>query len=195
MLFRSGSGLGAVLAQVQDGAERVIAYASQGLSPAETRYPAHKLEFLALKWAVTDKFYDHLYGRKFSVQTDNNPLKYVMTSARLDATGQRWVSRLSAFDFDIQYKRGLSNSNADALSRLSYQEVTQVLQSCPQRMHVRGPQREETQTTPEPEIPPGVSVAAPKGSDLAPALESSEPYRDVGTESLPAMMKQEIRAG
>ena len=57
----SGEGLGAVLVQVQGGAERVIAFASRGLSPAETRYPAHKLEFLVLKWAVTDKFYDHLY--------------------------------------------------------------------------------------------------------------------------------------
>ena len=71
----SGQGLGALLAQVQDGMERVIAYASRGLSPPETRYPAHKLEFLALKWAITDKFYDHLYGRKLSVLTDNNPLK------------------------------------------------------------------------------------------------------------------------
>lgn len=191
----SGGGLGAVLAQVQDGAERVIAYASRSLSPAETRYPAHKLEFLALKWAVTDKFYDHLYGRKFSVQTDNNPLKYVMTSAKLDATGQRWVSRLSAFDFDIQYKRGQSNSNADALSRLSYQEVTQVLQSCPQRLRVRGPQHMEAQTAPGPELPPGENVAVPEGPDLCPALEYSEPYRDVGTESLPAMTKQEIRVG
>lgn len=76
----SGSGLGAVLAQVQDGAERVIAYTRRGLSPAETRYPAHKLEFLALKWAVTHKFYDHLYRRSLSVMTDKNPLKYVMTS-------------------------------------------------------------------------------------------------------------------
>ncbi len=45
----SGEGLGAVLVQVQDGAEKVIAYASRGLRPPETRYPAHKLEFLALK--------------------------------------------------------------------------------------------------------------------------------------------------
>ena len=71
----SGVGLGAVLAQVQSGLKRVIAYASRGLSPPETRYPAHKLEFLALKWAITDKFLDHLYGRKLSVLTDNNPPK------------------------------------------------------------------------------------------------------------------------
>lgn len=88
----SGEGLGAVLAQVQSSDERVIAYASRGLSLPETRYPAHKLEFLALKWAVTDKFYDHLYGRCFSVFTDNNPLKYLMTTAKLDATRQCWVS-------------------------------------------------------------------------------------------------------
>ena len=138
----SGEGLGAVLAQVQDGSERVIAYASRGLNPAETRYPAHKLEFLALKWAVTGKFYDHLYGHKFSVFTDNNPLKYVMTTAKLDATGQRWVSQLSMFDFNIQYRQGKCNGNADALSRLSNQEVTQALQTCPQRVKTTYGKRE-----------------------------------------------------
>ncbi len=147
----SGMGLGAVLVQVQDGVERVIAYASRGLSPPETRYPAHKLEFLALKWAVTDKFHDHLYGRKFSVLTDNNPLKYVMTSSKLDATGQRWVSQLSTFDFDIQYRRGQDNSNADALSRMSNQKVVETLQSCPQQLRTGGPRYEEVQTTQEPE--------------------------------------------
>ncbi|KAL7882920.1 hypothetical protein SRHO_G00005780 [Serrasalmus rhombeus] len=110
------AGLGAVLAQVQNGQEKVIAYASRGLSPAETRYPTHKLEFLALKWEVTEKFYDHLYGHKFSVLTDNNPLTYVMTSAKLDATGQRWVAKLSMFDFDVQYRQGGCNTNADGLS-------------------------------------------------------------------------------
>lgn len=121
----SGEGLGTVLAHVQDEAERVIAYASRGLSPPDTRYTSHKLEFLALKWAITDKFHDHLYGRKFSVLTDNSPLKYVMTSAKLDATGQRWVSQLSTFDF--QYLSGQTNSNAEALSRMSNQEVMQAL--------------------------------------------------------------------
>ena len=73
----SSYGLGAALYQLQDGKERVVAYASRSLSPSEKNYPAHKLEFLALKWAVSDKFHDYLYGRQFEVRTDNNPLTYV----------------------------------------------------------------------------------------------------------------------
>ena len=114
----SGDGLGAVLAQVQDGQERVITYASRAVRPSESRYPAHKLEFLGLKWAVTEKFHDYLYGRQFSAYTDNNPLVYVMTTAKLDAHGQRWVGELANYDFSITYRPGRSNANADGLSRL-----------------------------------------------------------------------------
>ena len=113
----SCDGLGAVLYQQQDGKERVIAYASRSLKPAEKNYPAHKLEFLALKWAVTDKFHDYLFGNKFTVTTDNNPLTYVNTTAKLDAAGHRWLAALSAFDFDIKYKPGKQNADADGLSR------------------------------------------------------------------------------
>ncbi|PVD35568.1 hypothetical protein C0Q70_02531 [Pomacea canaliculata] len=67
-------GLGAVLYQVQDNQKRVVCFASRGLSRSERNYPAHKLEFLALKWAVTEKFHDYLYGHSFSVLTDNNPM-------------------------------------------------------------------------------------------------------------------------
>lgn len=114
----SSYGLGAVLYQHQSGQPRVISYASRGLSKAEKNYPAHKLEFLALKWAVCDKFKDYLYGRKFTVMTDNNPLTYVLTTAKLDATGHRWLSALSAFDFNIVYRPGKSNADADGMSRL-----------------------------------------------------------------------------
>ena len=85
----SSDGLGAILYQNFDGTERVIAYASRGLSKSERNYPAHKLEFLALKWAVTQKYHDYLYGSQFTVLTDNNPLTYVLSSAKLDATGHR----------------------------------------------------------------------------------------------------------
>ncbi len=73
----SGLGLGAILYQFQKGHKRVISYASRGISKSEKLYPAHKLEFLCLKWAVTEKYNDYLYGNKFTVLTDNNPLTYV----------------------------------------------------------------------------------------------------------------------
>jgi hypothetical protein len=48
-----------------------------------------KLEMLALKWAVTEKFRDYLIGSKFIVYADNNPLCYLQT-AKLGATEMRW---------------------------------------------------------------------------------------------------------
>lgn len=113
----STEGLGAVLYQEQKGRDRVIAYASRGLRKSEKHYPAHKLEFLCLKWAITEKFHDYLYGNKFSVLTDNNPLTYVLSSAKLDATGHRWLAALNTYHFTIKYKTGKSNSDADGLSR------------------------------------------------------------------------------
>ena len=67
----SGGGLGAVLYQVQEGQKRVIAYASWSLTRSERSYPVHKLEFLALKWAITDKFHEYLYGSELQVYMDN----------------------------------------------------------------------------------------------------------------------------
>lgn len=113
-------GVGAALYQIQGGQPRVIAFASRGLSKSERKYPAHKLEFLALKWAVTEKFSDYLYGTDFTVVTDSNPLTYLLTSAKLDATGYRWLSSLSTFSFRLQYRAGKRNLDADALSRRSH---------------------------------------------------------------------------
>ena len=120
----STDGLGAVLYQKQDGKLRVMAYASRSVSKAESNYPAHKFEFLALKWAVCEKFHEYLYGSKsFEVFTDNNPLTYVLTSAKLDACGQRWVAKLANYNFSIRYRCGVSNTEADALSRIKWPEA------------------------------------------------------------------------
>lgn len=117
----SGLGLGAVLSQEQEGGpRRPIAYASRGLRPPErnmSNYSAMKLELLALKWAVTEKYRDYLLGAKFTILTDNNPLCYLQT-AKLGAVEQRWAAQLALFDFKIEYRPGASNGNADALSRL-----------------------------------------------------------------------------
>jgi hypothetical protein len=73
---------------------------------------------LALKWAVTEKFKDYLAIQHVTVLTDNNPLTYILTSAKLDATGHRWASALGEFNFDIKYRAGYKNIDADVMSRL-----------------------------------------------------------------------------
>lgn len=113
----STTGLAAALYQEQNGTLRVIAYTSRGLSCSEARYPAHKLEFLALKWAITEKFYDYLYGNSFTVITDNNPLTYLLTTAKLDAASYRWLAALLTFTFNIKYRAGKQNADVDGLSR------------------------------------------------------------------------------
>ena len=78
----SENSLGAVLYQKQDdGMESVIAYVSRTLSKSEQNYDTHKLEFSALKWSITERFHEYLYGRHFEVYTDNNPLTYILTTA------------------------------------------------------------------------------------------------------------------
>lgn len=115
----SSLGLGAVLYQVQGGRKRVIAYASRRLRNAERNdrnYSSMKLELLALKWAVSEKFRGYLLGSKFTVVTDNNPLCH-LNSAKLGAIEQRWVAQLAPFDFEVQYRPGRCNTAADTLSR------------------------------------------------------------------------------
>ena len=77
----------AILYQNQDRVDCIIGYASRSLSKTEHKYPPHKLEFLALKWAIIEQFHKYLYGNTFDVYTDNNPLMYVLTRAKLDAMG------------------------------------------------------------------------------------------------------------
>ncbi|XP_053301840.1 uncharacterized protein LOC128460622 [Pleuronectes platessa] len=113
----SMNGLGAVLNQEYPEGLRPVAFASRKLKDSEHNYPVHQLEFLALKWAVVDKFHDYLYGAKFIVRTDNNPLTYVLTSAKLSAVGHRWLAALATYDFTIQYRPGRHNIDADLLSR------------------------------------------------------------------------------
>ena len=115
----SHEGLGAILSQKQaDGRYRVIAYASRRLRQGEknaANYSSFKLELLALKWAVSEKFRGFLLGSTFEVLTDNNPVAHFQTS-NLGALEQRWAAQLAQFDFTVKYRSGRLN-RADALSR------------------------------------------------------------------------------
>ncbi len=89
--------------QEQEGKVRPIAYASRSLKPTErnmANYSSMKLEFLALKWAMTEKFREYLLD--ISVWCILiNPLSHLST-AKLGATEHHWAAQLASFDFSIR---------------------------------------------------------------------------------------------
>ena len=120
----SKEGLGAVLLQESDdGQYHLVAFASHELKGGEPKYHSSKLEFLALKWVVTEQFHEYLQYQPFTVCTDNNPLTYILTTPNLDALGQRWVAALAGYNMKLEYLRGSNNKVADALSRVSTQKL------------------------------------------------------------------------
>ena len=126
----SKQGLGPVLCQEQESGDvRVVLYGSCTLHKTEENYSTHKLEFLALYWAVTKQFHHYFYGATHSIVTlDHNPLTYVQTSAKLYAVGHRWMVELGTYNFDVSYK-GRLNSDVDVLSRCPSQVSFSTVQA------------------------------------------------------------------
>ena len=120
-------GLGTVLYQVHKGVEKVISYASRSLTQSETKYPAHKLKFLCLKWAITEQFHKYLCRNTFDIYTDNNSLTYVLMTAKLDAVGHRWVASLANYNFHLHYQSGRSNVEGDALFGIDWGKKDKTL--------------------------------------------------------------------
>ena len=120
----SKEGLGAILLQESDdGQYHPVAFASCELKGGEPKYHSSKLEFLALKWAVTEQFREYLQYQPFTVRTDNNPLTYILTTLNLDALGHRWVAALAGYNMKLEYLKSSNNKVADALSRVSTQKL------------------------------------------------------------------------
>ena len=114
-------GLDPVLYQTgKDGLDIVIAYTSGTLSKSEI-IQATNIELLSLKWAVTDQFLKYLYRGNFDGYTNNNPLMYILTSAKLDAVGQCWVAALANYNFQLHYRTCKLNVEADAMSWIPLQ--------------------------------------------------------------------------
>jgi hypothetical protein len=108
----SGVGIRAVLMQ---GGHPIV-FESRKLSESERLYPIYDKEILAIMHALT-KFRQYLVGSRFVVKTDHNSLKYFLDQKDLSERQQKWVSKIQAFDFDIEYVKGKRNVVADALSR------------------------------------------------------------------------------
>ena len=115
----SGTGIGATLNVVREGKKMPVAYYSKQLQGAQHHYSATELEGLAVFKAI--HFFSHyLYGCRFLVMTDHKALVSLLHSRILNRRLHGWVMQLLQFDFQIEYRPGLENCDADALSRQAW---------------------------------------------------------------------------
>ena len=113
----SSAGLGAILAQVCDGKERIICCALRSLNQAEKAYPATKLEYLAIVWAVA-KFRPYLMAMPFEIFTDHYALQWLKAMRTGSALLHRWSSALEEYDFTVHHRPGKAQTHVNELSRL-----------------------------------------------------------------------------
>lgn len=118
----SCQGLGAMLTQVHDGSEVVIAYASKGLSRAERNYSVTELEIYAVVFAC-ETFKGYIQGVHFKVITDHACLRYLDRLSNPSGRLCRWSLRLSMYDFEVIHRKGKLHVVPDALSRAPPVEV------------------------------------------------------------------------
>ena len=117
----SAVGLGAVLEQ--EG--YVVAYASRSLTITERQYSVIQRECLAVVY-VLKQFCHYLLGRPFCLLTDHAPLQW-LSAQKMEGMLCRWASALQVYEFQIVYRQGSLNANADTLSRLDTTPCAKLL--------------------------------------------------------------------
>ena len=113
----SNEAIGAVLIQVQNGQEKVVAYGSFGLTKEQRRYCVTRRELLAVV-RFTRQFRHYLLGKPFTVRTDHSSLRWLMGFREPQGQLARWLEELSRYNMVLQHRAGRDHGNADALSRL-----------------------------------------------------------------------------
>ena len=117
--YASGLGIGATLNAYRDEELKPVAYFSRQLQGAQKFYSATELEGLALFKAIF--FFAHyLWGKKFTVVTDHQALVSLLKSNRLNKRLFGWMLKLLDFDFEVVYRPGKENADADCLSRQAW---------------------------------------------------------------------------
>ena len=113
----SNYAIGAVLSQGIIGQDKPICYASRTLTQTEQNYRTIEKELLAIVWSCK-YFRPYLFGRRFKIVTDHKPLTWLFNLKEPNSKLVRWRLKLEEYDYEISYKKGTLNSNADALSRI-----------------------------------------------------------------------------
>ena len=137
--------LGAILSQGEIGKDRHISYASRMLRGAELRYDLYELEALAMVFGIKH-FRHYIVGSHFTIVTDHKPLLWFKTA---DASTRvlKWRFILSEYDYDVVYRAGKRNVNADALSRNIPREINVVTRSKTNSLTPRRPFEIDQQPT------------------------------------------------
>jgi transposase InsO family protein len=117
--------IGAVLEQIQENKRVAISFKSRTLSQCERNYSTTEKEALAIVWAV-GVFRNYIYGHKFNIWTDHNPLAQLKTLRDTHGRIARWFISLQEYEYEIKYEPGVKNVVADALSRPN-EEISAVL--------------------------------------------------------------------
>ena len=112
----SNFGIGAVLSQIQDERERVVSYASRSLNKAERNYCVTDKELLAVRYFI-EHFRYYLLGRKFTLRTDHQAIRWLFTMKQPKGRLARWLETLASYEFEIEYRPGSKHLNADGMSR------------------------------------------------------------------------------
>ena len=109
--------IGAVISQSVDGADLPVAYESRKLNPAESRYPTHEKELLAVVHALR-VWRHYLQGQPLlTVVTDNWAVKHFQTQPHLNRRQASWMETLRAYEFVLEHRPGATKVVPDALSR------------------------------------------------------------------------------
>ena len=110
----------AILSQVgEDGVEHPVCFASRSCNAAEHNYSSFEGECLAVVWAKSH-FRSYLFGNSFTLVTNHEPLKWIMTTTKLTRKLARWSLLLQEYDFKVENRAGADNTNADCLSRYPF---------------------------------------------------------------------------
>jgi len=113
----SALGIGAIISQLdEEGIGYVIAYASRSNNKAESNYSSYKGECLDVVWAIVH-FRPYLYGTKFTLYTDHQPIKWLMTNDKLIGKLAYWALIFQEYEFKVIHRPSITHQNADTMSR------------------------------------------------------------------------------
>jgi hypothetical protein len=139
----SGYATGAILSQIQDGKERIIASASKVFSDQETRYSNTEREMTAVVYGI-DHFKSYLWGNKFVVYTDNNAVAEIARQGKTTSRKAfKWYTILHEYDFVVKHRDGKTMPHVDALSRYPVRKPMDK-----EEIHYLSPSWQTTEFTP-----------------------------------------------